>query len=584
MTRHRVAFAAGDTASVPQPLALGFLRAVIITRNGEVPIDFTGVRVETIAKDLAYSLYLNAPGLRKASVRGIAASVRAFLTWLDRRSDVASGIETPDLAPSLLMEYEMELRAHADSQSSVSNGIAKVLKTLRGVHEQGIRELPDHLLKQASGITGRWGASTPIEPYSDAELRQIRRLVLAEMREALKRWRAVDGLLTEPWRQVGTWAAADWLIDLDRNGPRLRPPDYTPDPKPVGWPDWDELVGSVFPGMAQVVPFIIQIYLTTGIEPAALHGLTLDRLTFGRGADGTLESVTLTYPKYRSGQLQSATFYGRSRLSPPKLFDTVIALTARARRHAPEGLKDRLILVSAGRGATAGTISVPSGALRIRAVRAMVKRYQVRADHLDGGDEAPFLQVNGARLRKNYWARSYREARGDLRLATRGRKTLDVADEHYFRIEHFKGAHEATIAAGLQQAFAVKPRVASDASVEAMGGEDTWFARCTDFTHSPWSADGQDCSDPVLGCLFCPNAVFAPAKLPAVMHLMNFMLQQREVLVHDVWFRRWGRPLRQLIDGILPQFDPVDIISAREAAERTEPLMFLPIEMRNVKP
>lgn len=64
---------------------------------------------------------------------------------------------------------------------------------------------------------------------------------------------------------------------------------------------------------------------------------------------------------------------------------------------------------------------------------------------------------------------------------------------------------------------------ASTARSVADGALDTAVGACLDFTHSPFTPDGQACTASFLMCLACPNAVATPTHLPRLLALLDAM-------------------------------------------------------------
>lgn len=188
------------------------------------------------------------------------------------------------------------------------------------------------------------------------------------------------------------------------------------------------------------------------------------------------------------------------------------------------------------------------------------------------------LTVNVSRLRKTYENRRYLAHDGDVAATVRGRKTMDVGAEHYFKNQFNKERHERAVAAGARELLEFEPRIVSDEEAAELEDE-TWIGGCTDPMSAPWSV-GSLCPDPVLGCLPCPNAAFHPGKLPALLRLRGEMLRAREILPTRVWVGKWRRYHRRL-EHILARFSKQEVARAQDATVGAEPPLFLPFFVRN---
>ncbi len=70
-----------------------------------------------------------------------------------------------------------------------------------------------------------------------------------------------------------------------------------------------------------------------------------------------------------------------------------------------------------------------------------------------------------------------------------------------------------------------------------------------DFTHSPFTPDGQACTASFLMCLACPNAVATPAHLPRLLALRDAL--DNLASVNPARFERLYREHRQRLEHLL---------------------------------
>lgn len=182
--------------------------------------------------------------------------------------------------------------------------------------------------------------------------------------------------------------------------------------------------------------------------------------------------------------------------------------------------------------------------------------------------------------------------------------SVEVAAEHYADIPALRPIHEATIAAAIEDAMVparrepcvlnpkqeaairrnprsckLPPTLAADAVVPLLdGAQDLWLAGCAGFYDSPFGTKGEACPSPFWSCLDCGNAVITARKLPALIAFLGFTTAQRESLTEADWEAKFGQAHRRIRDQIIPAFPKPVVAAARDAAEATPGLIYLPPE------
>lgn len=179
--------------------------------------------------------------------------------------------------------------------------------------------------------------------------------------------------------------------------------------------------------------------------------------------------------------------------------------------------------------------------------------------------------------------------------------TREVAARHYAQVPALLQLHEAAIAAGLTDAFAVAagplvlgpdaeegaragtgvahPALPEQVAALLNGAQDVWLTSCGDFYNSPFGGAGEPCPQPFWGCLECSNAVFTARKLPALLALLGLVTAERERLDAADWAAKFGRAHARITQQILPAFPDALLADARRVAEQAGELPYLPPEL-----
>lgn len=109
----------------------------------------------------------------------------------------------------------------------------------------------------------------------------------------------------------------------------------------------------------------------------------------------------------------------------------------------------------------------------------------------------------------------------------------------------------------------------STARSVADGTLDTAVGACLDFTHSPFTPDGQACTASFLMCLACPNAVATPTHLPRLLALLDAL--ENLASVNPARFEQLYRDHHQRLKHLLASSTTeADRDAARHAANDTD--------------
>ncbi|MDQ6748501.1 MAG: hypothetical protein M3010_10420, partial [Candidatus Dormibacteraeota bacterium] len=202
-------------------------------------------------------------------------------------------------------------------------------------------------------------------------------------------------------------------------------------------------------------------------------------------------------------------------------------------------------------------------------------------------DGAP-LHLRFGAMRATYFARHDRHWNGALRIDPN--HSARVEGDHYLAQTRASEPLEATIEAAQHDALrkadtapltlfdpdelaalvddpvaaAARLGMTASAATELLGGErDVFAAACKDFYHSPHGAPGVPCPSPVWTCLFCPLAVFTPAKVPNLLRLRDHLEAQWKALSAEEWMHLYGPAQVRLERDILARFPAAVLTAAR---------------------
>jgi hypothetical protein len=324
----------------------------------------------------------------------------------------------------------------------------------------------------------------------------------------------------------------------------------------------------VFPTLDDLYPFAVLLAFRTGIEPDCLRRLPVDCLT--NEQDGR---ATLSYFKPRARKRITFSVRVRGSGTAGGLLRLVQRITRRLRVHVPEEHQNRLWLMWTH--SRLGTNPVNA---------RLPDAYTVVKENRFTNEAGEPVTINLQRARKTYWERRDRATGGAIRDVARGRKTPQTLAAHYFSTENLRATREDTIVAGQARALAVVSRstiVAEEPSASKRSLpvlSSSFIAKCKDPYNAPFGRPGELCQDPFMGCLDCENAYITSLHLPAILGLLNRMIQRRDELSAAEWAYRYGGGYTNIMRDILPLFNERQLMEARAVAEAEKDLLWLPPE------
>lgn len=423
-----------------------------------------------------------------------------------------------------------------------------------------------------------WSPSVPIAPLSGGEAKRLEEACKASIV-------AFEARLAQGARMLAVVSDPDTHSDeeliereivevIARDGLNSKVPQRFRRDRRVRYVE--QLMGLLFPTLADLVPFLLLLGLRTGLNPESLDALAVD--SFEDLGDG---HVRLRWFKARAGGLEADTFSGRGRWSAGGLLRRAAAATARARLLATPHVRSRLWLYSPNRGT--------------RPIRAVDWRVPVRG-WLAGadlrGDDGGLLTVDRRQLRKTHSHRLNARYRGALELVAGANQSTRVAARHYVDanpdnpvlVKTITDAQNALLTraratvvteerlariAGSPAEAAKLLETSEDTAGALIGGEelDVFVAKCKDFHNSPFAALGVGCPAAAWECLFCRLAVITPSKAPALIALKRRLERLRHAMTLEQWHAIYGPAHRVISDEILPQFSRATIERAEALAD-----------------
>jgi hypothetical protein len=598
VTGRRASFAPVETAA-PRPL--GTVRFEIPVEDGKhVVVTLNDASRSRLVRALGAALRdsLTAPGVvcTPTKVRTHVDQLRRFLYFLDDADEAVDQVEA--IEPALLDRYEVWLKRHTYAGAIYRRHLlARPTALLRRIEELKPGTLLPTLLPRLTYLSlDPYKNSRPRDAYSGAIAARIRRAARRQVVEAARRI-ARDGELPAPPPGLHLVVRDKYQVLVEaiaRDG-------WAASKEPI----FDSMrQRAIYHGAARrkdlscaatharfyltaidVVAFIILLSLGTGVEIECLRELKADCLK-----NATKGFVDIAYFKRRAHGAEWKVLRVRDggTTTPGGLIRLALALTARARRRMQT---DELWVWGCVHGLIAG---VSRG--------NFMARYFMRQHNLVD-DQGRALRLELSRLRKTYKAEWYVKTGGQLEAFAQGH-SIEVAAEHYADIPALRPIHEATIAAAIEDAIAparqqpyilnpkqeaavrrnprsckLPPTLAADAVVPLLNGaQDLWLAGCAGFYDSPFGTKGEACPSPFWSCLDCGNAVITARKLPALIAFLGFTTAQRESLAEADWEAKFGRAHRRIRDQIIPAFPKVVVAAARNAAQATPGLIYLPPE------
>ncbi len=309
---------------------------------------------------------------------------------------------------------------------------------------------------------------------------------------------------------------------------------------------------ALFPTRTELLSVMVLLVCDRGYNLSTLHSLTVPDLASGNPEEADDDPVLLAHlDKPRRGHRR---YFTNSFTGPhAQTLQRAVTITAPAREClAGLGHPSKQLLIA---GSCSGVTDHPT---RIFVTDAFtnggaVRRWDQIADLTTDHGEALHLHFNRLRLSEQV-------------INRKSSQNTDTVSEDLYRRPDVLTAHllQDVILDGQDDALAhaeatLRMRYTSDlqelglpaptATSVADGALDTAVGACTDFTHSPFTPDGQACTASFLMCLACPNAVATPAHLPRLLALRDAL--DNLASVNPARFERLYREHRQRLEHLL---------------------------------
>jgi hypothetical protein len=551
-----------------------------------------------------------------STARVQADAARLFLTWCAPR---AGQLTVETLTPADIDDF-VTWRLGADRKRSRHGDAARVLRVLKELPEgRLLAETRDRL---AYVTPQRKARATPRDAYDDAFMRRLREACVGEIEAVVRRLTVeADALLAggvdprevppvplgssgkvQPaWKVLAnqlTFAAAEGPLDVRALAAMFGVNRFNVATSGVN----TEVVNrALFPSTRDAVPFFLRFLDLTGFSPEEAALLRWSDIRW----QGKSVLVQTTKPRAKRAMAPQR-FKNGSR-------DTVGGLlllwrSASARLSAVSG--DPGVFSVLPKSCTAR----PDGTRRLAILPfAVFEQSGRKALRVFSGDwgfvdaRGRSVTVQPSRLRKTYTATRYRENEGRVAETARDHSER-VSYNHYLNIPALEPLHDATVAAGiedaLQAAIGTRATIIVEAAPATPGHapepadeeagpvpdarflpvvsdeRDVGLVYCRDVQDSPFADPGDTCPEAVFGtCVDCSNAVITSRKLPNILSLLGRQLAERRLLAASEWLARHGHTYRVIREAILPRFPRAVVEEAYTIARADAPLPYLAPEL-----
>lgn len=320
---------------------------------------------------------------------------------------------------------------------------------------------------------------------------------------------------------------------------------------------------ALFPTRVELLSVMVALVCDRGYNLSTLESMVVPDLASGTGGDEVLVSH-LDKPRRGHRRYFTNSFSGLH----ARTLRTALTITAPAR----ECLKhlgfatDQLLIAGTSCGVTdhPTTLFVTGGFTNGGAVRRWDQVADVRSDD----DE--LLHLHFGRLRLSEQVINRKSSQNSPSVSEDVYRRPDPMTAHLHQDVILDGQAEAVEHANntLQLRYArVQDLGLPTETARAVdsGQLDTAASACLDFTHSPFSPDGDPCSASFLMCLACPNAVATPAHLPRLVLLGEAL--DNLASVDPSRFESRYRQHRDRLEHLLESSTtPADRAAARDAA------------------
>jgi len=394
---------------------------------------------------------------------------------------------------------------------------------------------------------------------------------------ALQRYRAREVSELEPTVLIGevSWTRGALLEQLQAEG-RLR---FGPQARRTAR-DVAALLGTgdlhptyaLFPNRNEILSVMALLVCDRGYNLSTLHSLTVPDLASGIDTDDDDDPVLVAHlDKPRRGPRRHFT---NSFTGPhARTLLRAVAITAPAREClAALGHATERLLIS---GTCSGVADHPTRIFVMDAFTngGAVRRWDQVADLTT--DHGEVLRLHFNRLRLSEQVINRKSSQNSDTVSEDIYRRPDALTSHLLQDVILDGQADAVTHAeetlrmrytrDLQE---LRLPTSTEKSITA-GTLDTAVGACLDFTHSPFSPDGQICTASFLMCLACPNAVATPPHLPRLLALQDGLNNLASVnpVRFDTLYREHHQRLQHLLSTRATEADRT---AARHATTDTD--------------
>jgi hypothetical protein len=337
----------------------------------------------------------------------------------------------------------------------------------------------------------------------------------------------------------------------------------------------------LYPDSRALIAFVIAIAAQTFANPESLLGFTRDCV----GEHPLFDSrAIVVWRKGRASRVQRRSFLRDKSMSPPRLIEQVLALTALLVGHVAASERQRLFLYASlhGKGRHVGVLN---GNTALQQVERFVR------DHgLTGADSAP-LKLNLAALRTTGLSRAHAALGYDLvkTQALANHASLDTTRRYVDRpaarvgqareLARLQGVFVDWVrgdASEIGRTLGVSPAAAADMAAGRNATASGFICRDPLSGVGPGQTQGRLCSA-WLGCFSCPNAVI-PLDVDTLAQLMATraaLIDARARMAPERFALLYEPKLAIIERDVLPRFPEA---MRAGAAERCASVATLPIE------
>ena len=301
-----------------------------------------------------------------------------------------------------------------------------------------------------------------------------------------------------------------------------------------------------------IAAMVVWVCLESGLEPECCLSLQVDAVS---PRDGNVARLYYTKARSRSDSAQSILLDDRNARSVPELIRCVVKLSEILRLGVGS---NSLWIHLAKKRVIEPRFSIHVG--------EAVRKWSLTRDILN--DDGQPLRLLLSRLRKTHRSSRYQELDGDLTKFTVNH-SREVAAGHYADIPSHGDLHANVVAQAQQDVVAAARHRGASIKVvpeSPTGKDELWLATCEDIDNPPFGPPRKRCQIPFWGCLDCENAVFSPAKLPALIEFRDKAVEARSGMDYSDWEAKFGHAYRRIVDELLPKFSQVSLQAAEPHA------------------